>query len=311
MRDDECPKPNETVATDLERRMRSLSHDSVPQDLLARCLATVEPPRRSRWPSWIGPGRWTPRVATAAAALILIGALVTLARPKTAAAAGFLQAVRTSWTEVPACHRVITLKWPNLERTMETWFVAGKGGRLETRSGDRLIGVVANNGRWEFRWDPAERLVAAWSTSLIGKRSEFASAGLVQDSEALVRWAEAHRAEIKVETDLLAGRKVRKVTLRWPGPAAPGPLPQVDTIWFDPDSLRPIRQRSELGDGGVTEATFDYPTAENVPADLLTFQPPRDVTLEINDPDLGRQVYSEPRAAEAQASPPQSRGGDR
>ena len=54
---------------------------------------------------------------------------------------------------------------PTLNRTMETWFVRGKGGRQETRSGDKLIGVVVNNGRWEFRWDVAEHLVAAWSTA--------------------------------------------------------------------------------------------------------------------------------------------------
>ena len=53
-----------------------------------------------------------------------------------------------------------------------------------------------------------------------------------------------------------------------------------------------------MWDGGVTEARYDYPDPANIPADLLTFQPPRDVTVEINDPDLGRQVYSEARPAQ-------------
>jgi hypothetical protein len=132
----------------------------------------------------------------------------------------------------------------------------------------------------------------------MGNRSEFERAGLIQDNEALLRWAETHQADIHIEPDTLDGRKVRKVILRWPGPGGPGSHDQVDTVWFDPDPLHPVKQRSDLWDGGVTEARYDYPAPENVPADLLTFQPPRDVTLEINDPDLGRQVYSEARATQ-------------
>ena len=134
---------------------------------------------------------------------------------------------------------------------------------------------------------------------------------MIQDNEALLRWAETHKADIHIEPDTLDGRKVRKVTLRWPGPGGPGSQPQIDTVWFDPDSLRPVKQRSELWDGGVTEATFDYPAPENVPADLLTFQPPTDVTLEINDPDLGRQVYSEPRATQNDPADRPSKGAER
>jgi hypothetical protein len=201
---------------------------------------------------------------------------------------------------------MVTFEMPTMKRTMETWFVRGKGGRQETRSQDKLVGVVVNNGRWEFRWDVAEHLVAAWSTTLLGKRSEFEHAGLVQNSEELLRWAESHKADIHIEPDVLNGQKVRKVTLNWPGPAGAGSRPQTDTVWFDPDSLRPLKQRSELWDGGVSEALFDYPAPENIPADLLRFQPPPDVTLEINDPDLARQVYSEPRATQNE-SPRQPR----
>jgi hypothetical protein len=32
-----------------------------------------------------------------------------------------------------------------------------------------------------------------------------------------------------------------------------------------------------------------------VPDDLFAFRPPPDLTIEINDPDLGRQVYSDAR----------------
>jgi hypothetical protein len=194
---------------------------------------------------------------------------------------------------------------------METWFVRGKGGRQETRSGDKLVGVVVNNGRWEFRWDVSEHMVAAWSPALLGKRSEFEHAGLVQNSEDLLHWAESHRADIHIEPDDLGGRKVRKVTLKWPGPAGEGTRPQVDTVWFDPDSLRPVKQRAELWDGGLSEALYDYPAPEHVPSDLLSFAPPVDVALEINDPDLARQVYSEPRATPHNPLDQPSKGAER
>ena len=104
-------------------------------------------------------------------------------------------------------------------------------------------------------------LVAAWSTALLGKRSEFEIAGLVQDNEALLHWAETHQADIHIEPDTIEGRKVRKVVLRWPGPSGPGSHPQIDTVWFDPDSLRPVKQRSELWDGGVTRGQDRLPRA--------------------------------------------------
>jgi hypothetical protein len=123
----------------------------------------------------------------------------------------------------------------------------------------------------------------------------FEGAGLVHDSEALLRWAEEHRAEIREESALLDGRKARKATLRWPGPGGVEGHPQVDTVWFDPESLRPLRQLSEQWDGRLIDSRIDYPSPSDVPEDLLAFRPPRDVTLEINDPDLGRQVYSDAR----------------
>jgi hypothetical protein len=311
MRDDDCAEDDEIELTGLDRRLRSLAPNSVPEDLLARCLSTICAPAQVRRPWWLRPGRWTSRLATAAAAVVLVAGLAILARPRPATAGHFLQTVRASWTEVPACHRVIVFKSSSLQRTTETWFVRGKGGRQETRSGDSLIGVVVNNGRWEFRWDVAEHLVAAWSGALMGKRSEFEHAGLIQNNEALLRWAETHQADIRIEPDTLEGLKVRKVVLRWPGPGGPGSHPQIDTVWFDPESLRPVRQRSDLWDGGVTEARYDYPLPENVPADLFAFHPPPELTLEINDPDLGRQVYSDARATRNDTTDQPSKGAER
>jgi hypothetical protein len=308
MRNDKRPKEQEPPPTGLEQWLGSIAGPPIPGDLLFRCLGTIDQPAQTR-ARLFAVGFWTSsRFAAGIAAVLLIGVVGFLARPRNASAAGFLQAVQSTWTEVPACHRVVVMKGPQSTRTVETWFVRGKGGRNEVRSSAGLIGVAINNGRWEFRWDVPGHLVAAWSTALIGKRSEFEIAGLVQDNEALLRWAENHQADIHIEPDSLDGRNVRKVVLRWPGPGSPGSHPQIDTVWFDPDSLRPVKQRSELWDGGLTEARFDYPAPENVPADLLTFQMPRDVTLEINDSDLGRQVYSEPRAAEHDSAPGPAKG---
>jgi hypothetical protein len=308
MQDNRESEHGDPVTTGLEQRIRALDQPPVPDDLVARCLATIpgeEPTSARRIRRF---SSWKRRTAVAAAAaLFLLGTVALLVRPRDAAAAHFLQTVRSTWTEVPACHRVIVMKGPELARTIETWFVRGKGGRQEVRSSDHLIGVVVNNGRWEFHWDVPARLVAAWSTSLMGKRSVFEGAGLVHDSEALLRWAEQHRAEIREESALLDGRKARKATLRWPGPGSVEGHPQVDTVWFDPETLHPLRQLSELWDGQVTDSRIDYPSPNDVPEDLLAFRPPRDVTLEINDPDLGRQVYSDARQS-ADNTDPQTKG---
>jgi hypothetical protein len=299
-------EPAETL---LDQRLRSLEQAAPPHDLLERCLATIGAPAESEPSPRPRPARWPRRLAAAAAALLLLGALAVLARPRNATAAHFLQAVRASWTEVPACHTVVERTWPGQKITQEAWFVRGKGGRMETRSPEGRVGVVINNGRWEFRWDVPGHLVAAWSVPLLGQRSEFARAGLIENSESLLRWAETHQADIHIEPDRLDGRTVRKVTLRWPGPGGAGSPPQVDTVWFDPDSLLPVRHRMEIWDGGVANARFDYPAPENVPSDLFAFQPPRDVTLEVNDPDLGRQIYAD--ALDSKTASHQPQGADR
>jgi hypothetical protein len=64
-----------------------------------------------------------------------------------------------------------------------------------------------------------------------------------------------------------------------------------------------VRQRTEAPDGMVIEATLDYPSADAVAGDLFTFTMPRDVVLEVNDPDLGRQLYSEGQARKADPTP--------
>src|SRR5262249_50740978 len=110
----------------------------------------------------------------------------------------------------------------------------------------------------------------------------------------------SHRAEIIAEGDTIAGRKVQKVALKWPGGAG---KTQTTTVWFDPRSLLPLKQHSENPDGTVVETMIDYPSADAVAGDLFTFRMPRDVVLEVNDPELGRQLYSEGQARAADTSP--------
>ena len=256
---------------------------------------------------WAG---WKARLTTAAAAVLLIGAVGLIARPRNADAAELLKAVETAWTKVPAFHAVNLERGPRGPRRQEIWFVRDKGRRQEVRGNDELIAVSVRNQRWDFRWNVKQRMVAAWSTELKTGHSPE-SEGLMQDSEAMLRWAEANRAEIRVESDTLDGRRTRKLLLRWPGPATAGPLPRSETIWFDPDSLLPLKRLVECDNGQTFEVRIDYPAPKAVADDLFTFRAPPDTVIEINDPDLGRQVYSEAQRRPADPTPPVQKEGER
>lgn len=284
MRDETNPGGVPPPAT-LENRLRALPEETVPDDLLGRCLATT---RRLRFST---SARWPLRVA--AALLVFLASAIVVVRTRPVDAAEMLKSVKAAWTKVDASHQVFRMKSPEGTRTEETWFVRNKGQRKEVRSSDELIGVVVDNGRWEFRWDVRGKLVAAWSTSLADLLHPPRASGLVLDREGFVKWAETHRGTIHIENDTLAGRPARKVVVKWPVPEGGGPAEPASTVWFDPDSLLPLKQRSETMDGIAIETTIDYPAPGAVKEDLFQFTMPRDVVLEINDPDLGRQVYSE------------------
>jgi hypothetical protein len=293
MHDDTNPGDDSPVPSGLERRLGALSGPPVPDDLLERCLATVPvaargAPARSRRPI-----RWAVRGAAAALLLIGIGSLV--GRPKHADAASQLKAVRAAWAAVPAAHLVIRHTGTGGTRTEEAWFARDKGRRREVRSGDELTLVVVNNRRWEFRWDVRARAVAAWSAELVGPGSPAEDARSVLGSTEFLRWAESQAAAIRIETVTIAGREARKAVVRWPGPAQGTSMPRDQTVWFDPSSLLPLRQRLVYGDGRVEETTFDFPAPGSVPDDLFAFRPPPGLVLEINDPDLGRRIVTETR----------------
>jgi hypothetical protein len=291
-------EPGDPPPTALDAALRAIPDHPLPDGLLASCLATVPGAGRRR-PRPSGRRRLT-ALRLAAAALLLATAVGFLQRPRHADAAELLQAVKVAWTTVPASHRVVRTTGPGGTRTEEIWVVRHRGVRKETRVGGDLTGVVVRGPRWEFRWDVPGRTVAAWSTELAAAHEQPGDAGLVFDRRDFEAWAGSHRAEIVAEADTVAGRKVQKVRLKWPGGAG---KPQTDTVWFDPESLLPVRQRTEAPDGTVIEAKLDYPSADAVAGDLFTFTMPRDVVLEVNDPDLGRQLYSEGQARKADPTP--------
>lgn len=291
-------EPDDPPPTVLDAAMRAIPEIPVPDGLLASCLATVPDASRRR------PRLWGRRQARAlklvAAALMLAAAIGFLTRSRHADAAGLLQGVKAAWTAVPASHRVVRMGTPDGIRTEETWVVRRQGVRKETRVAGDLIGVVVRDARWEFRWDVRGRMVAAWSTELASRDERLEDQGLVFDRNEFEAWAVSHRAEIVAEPDTIGGRRVQKVALNWPGGAGKS---QTATVWFDPDSLLPVRQRSEAADGSVIETTIDYPAPNAVSGDLFAFGMPRDVVLEVNDPELGRQLYSDGRPTGTDSTP--------
>ena len=230
---------------------------------------------------------------------MLVAALGYLTRSRHTDAAELLQAVKAAWTTVPALHQMVRTTGPGGTRTEETWVVRRRGFRQQSRSSGDLVGVVVRDERWEFRWDIPGRTVAAWSTELASAHQRPEDQGLVLGKNDFEAWARTHRAELVVERDTVAGREARRVVLRWPGAGGP----QTTTVWFDSGSLLPLKQHFETPDGTVIETTIDYPSADAVAGDLFTLTMPRDVVLEVNDPELGRQLYSEGQARKADPSP--------
>jgi hypothetical protein len=281
--------PGDPPPSALDDAVRAIPAPPIPDGLLESCLATV--PTAAGGQHTRPSNRWRFKAFRLAAAVVVLAAAVGfLVRSRHVGAAERLQAVKAAWTTVPASHRVVRATGPAGTRTEETWVVRRRGVRTEIRIDGELTGVVVRGPRWEFRWDVAARTVVAWSTEVATLHRQPGDQGLVLDRSDFATWAGSHRAEIVDEAETIAGRKVQKLVLKWPG--SPGAMQQ-DTVWFDPRSLLPVRQRTDSPDGTVIETTIDYPAPGAVASDLFTFTMPRDVVLEVNDPELGRQLYSD------------------
>lgn len=293
-------EPRDPPPTALDAALRAIPEVPLPDGLLASCLATVP---RSVAKQPVRPFRRPLAAVWAAAAIVLIAVGGYVIRPRRADAAELLQGVKAAWIAVPALHQVARIQGSGGTRTEESWAIRHKGFREETRHGGELVAVVVKNARWEFRWDVRSRVVAAWSTALDSARHDPSRQGLVLDRDDFEAWARAHRAEIDIDSDTLDGREVRKVQLRWAGSGTP----RTTSVWFDPRSLLPLKQQSQGTDGTIYETVIDYPKPEAIASDLFDFNMPRDVLLEVNDPDLGRSLYSEGQPRKTDPGPTSQR----
>ncbi len=162
MRDETFSDDDSADPTPLDRRLRAIASGPIPDDLRDRCLATIPDPEGHFSLGQKRPARWRARLTAAAAAVLLIGAIGLLARPRHADAANLLKAVEAAWTKVPASHSVLLIRRSGDMRREETWFVRDKGRREEVRNDHELTAVFVRNRRWDFRWDVRGRIVAAW-----------------------------------------------------------------------------------------------------------------------------------------------------
>ena len=133
MRADDSPEDYRIESTELDLRLRSMVSDHVPEDLLSRCLATIDPSLRAPRPRRMCLGRWPARIASAAAVLALIGGLAFVIRPGSATAAHFLQAVRAAG---PRCLPAIVRSSSSRPQSTEPW----KPGSCAVRGDGRILG---------------------------------------------------------------------------------------------------------------------------------------------------------------------------
>jgi hypothetical protein len=179
-------------------------------------------------------------------------------------------------------------------RTIDKWIVRGTGSREEVKSGGKLAAISVDNLRWLMRWSIADNQVIAWPSRMTdSKWCNIEDNPFFTNREKCVQWGEHHKAAVERKKDNLDGREVEKVELSWPG----GVVEDQIVLWFDPETMRPvkafIKSVSPVGGSMAYDMAFDYPDPGTLPAERFTLQIPRGAELEINDPQFGRQIYSE------------------
>jgi hypothetical protein len=200
-----------------------------------------------------------------------------------------------------------------LDVTVEGWEVRGVGRRVETRRGSKLTSVTVLTPRWQFTWDVTANVVVAHSACSYQHELAGESMPLSWLREALETHLKATAISYTVEKDRRDGKPVEKITAKYlavPGWIGEEPTHGFDakrdhklakipgakfltrTYWFDPMTHVIVGYRCGC-QKPKQEWWCDYPAPESVPRELFTFRVPREATLEINDPELGRQVRSE------------------
>jgi hypothetical protein len=280
---------------ELDRRIRSERPPEPSADLLDACLATIPGPVAEQ--AVARPRRFgvRPRAGVALGAAGLVAAVLVACLvffPGANGSKNVLAEVIRAFEEAPAFHfKRIGFEAGQTEPSgaQEVWVVRGVGRRMEVRDGRTLVGVVVDNLRWQLQWDVKRDHVIAWPSKLADPAAHGDDDAVIISRESFVKWGEKFKAEIVPEKGRLDGKEVEKITLRWPGEIEMG----TNTVWFDPRTHRPLKKRYESDDGRITEVVIDYPAPDAVPKERFTFHVLRSALLEVNDPQLGRQLYSE------------------
>jgi len=288
---------HEPIEDALDRRIKSHRPPEPSTDLLGRCLATVSGPRRRSDAATATPRALRPRARIAlGAAGLAVGLLaafsVFLFFPAGNGSKNLLAEVVRAFEEAPAFHiKRVGVRAGDTEvpGTQEVWVVRGVGRRVEVREGTKLVGVGVDNLRWRLQWDVERDYVIAWPSKMADPSARLDDDFELIPSQSLIGWGEKHKAEVVVERDELDGKEVEKVTVQWPGETEAG----ANVVWFDPLTHRPLKKRHRYDDGRITEIMIDYPAPDAVPEERFTLEIPRSALLEVNDPLLGRPLYSE------------------
>jgi hypothetical protein len=278
---------------DLDRRMKSLRPPDPPADLLPRCLgmiAAAGTPARATAvrPAWKRGMRWAVSMVPLAAAVALALMFWGPQREQ-----NLLAAVFQAFDQAPAYHMRVRMQAPTRftdgNDAMEIWLVWGVGRRVEASAKGKLAATLVDNLRWKIEWNVAGRRVSAWPSEMGKDKPEFPLEWMLKSRQAMIRWGEKHKAQIVPEKDQLDGREADKITINWPHK----PDEPRQTVWFDPQSGRPLRLCDETLDGKQKfEVLIDYPSPGDVAKERFAFQVPRDAAVEVYDPQFGRQLSS-------------------
>lgn len=215
----------------------------------------------------------------------------------------------------PACHwrRINYPQPPGIREVAEVeegWEIPGAGRRVEIRIESRLVSVTVDTPRWRFVWDVRQNPVAAHPSQLQDP-VEGGASSLFATREGVIRRMQECKATYVSEKDVVDGKEVERITFRClADPAGDSPIHGFDpgvhqkllqssdakfrtrTYGFDPKTHFVVGYQCGCKSPKI-RCRIDYPAPESVPRDLFTFRVPREATLEVNDPELGRQVYSE------------------
>jgi len=201
---------------------------------------------------------------------------------------------------------------PKVLHVEEGWALRGVGRRVEVRDQSKLLCVVVDTPRWRFVHDVVRNSVAAHPSQLkTPAMTPFVP--MLWTRDEMVRWSERNRAASVSEKHVLRGKEAEKITLKClADPAVDGDWPihqfipekhlkllqspdakfRTRTYWFDPKTGLEVGYKCGCR-SQKHEYWIEYPAPESLPRELFRFEVPRGATLEVNDPELGRQVYSE------------------